>query len=71
MRPPKPGRVSFVALPGGSIFVNGKSVGRDETGVLRLKAGTHKVKVENRYLGDHEEEITISAGQSGVVKIEW
>jgi archaellum component FlaG (FlaF/FlaG flagellin family) len=63
--------VSLVALPGGSIFVDGKSVGQDETAVLTLKPGNHAVRVENRFLGDHEVEISISAGQSGTVKIEW
>lgn len=69
--PPKPAKVSLVALPGGSISVDGKSVGEDETKVLTLKAGNHVVRVENRFLGDHEVEIDLSAGQSGTVKIEW
>jgi hypothetical protein len=69
--PPKPAKVSLVALPGGSIFVDGKSVGEDETDVLTLKAGDHVVRVENRFLGDHEVPISLSAGQSGTVKIEW
>lgn len=69
--PPKPAKVSLLALPGGTIFVNGKRVGQDETKVLTLKAGSHRVKVENRFLGDHEHEITLAAGQTGTVKIEW
>ncbi len=69
--PPKPAKVSLVALPGGSIFVDGKLVGRDETPRLTLKVGKHTVKVENRFLGTHEHVITVSAGQSGRVKVEW
>jgi hypothetical protein len=63
--------VSFVALPGGSVFVDGKLVGRDETPKLTLKLGTHTVRVENRFLGTHEYVITVSEGQSGRVKVEW
>ncbi len=69
--PQKPARVSLVALPGGSIFIDGKLAGRDETPKLTLKVGRHTVKVENRFLGTHEYVITVSQGQSGRVKVEW
>jgi hypothetical protein len=69
--PPKPAKVSLQALPGGTIFVDGERVGHDETKTLKLKAGTYQVKVENQFLGDHEIELTLTAGQSGTVKIEW
>lgn len=68
---PKPAKVSLVALPGGAIFIDGKRVGQDETKVLTLKAGAHQVRVENRFLGSHEYELTLSPGQTGTVKIEW
>lgn len=67
----KPAKVSMVALPGGSIFVDGKRVGRDETPKLTLKPGSYTVKVENRFLGTHEQVITVREGQSGRVKVEW
>jgi len=69
--PPKPAKVSLVALPGGSIFVDGKPVGQDETKVLTLKPGNHVVRVENRFLGDHEVELHFQSGQSGSVTIKW
>jgi hypothetical protein len=70
-RPSKPAKVSFVALPGGTIFVDGKNVGDDQTGILTLKAGIHQVKVQNRFLGDHEHVLTLAPGQSGTVTIQW
>jgi hypothetical protein len=51
--------------------VDGKPVGSDETGALVLKPGTHTVRVQNRFLGDHETTIEIDDGQTGTVKIEW
>lgn len=69
--PPKPAKVSLVALPGGSIFVDGKLVGRDETPTLTLEPGKHSIRIENRFLGTHEYVISINEGQSGKVKIEW
>ena len=69
--PPKPGTVSFLALPGGRISVDGVIIGNDATGTLTLKAGSHEVKVENRFLGNHTVSISVSEGQTGVVEIDW
>lgn len=66
-----PARVSFVAYPGGSIFVDGRFVGRDETSVMRLSAGEHVVRVENAFLRSHEARITLSPDQRGTIVIEW
>lgn len=68
---PKPGKVSIVALPGGSIFVDGKRVGSDETKTLTLSAGVHQIKIENRFLGDHEESLVVEPGDSRQVTIKW
>ena len=68
---PKRAKVSLVALPGGSIFLDGKPVGDDETAVLTLKPGNYLVRVENRFIGNYETVVAISEGQAGVVKVEW
>lgn len=69
--PPKPAAVSFVAFPGGQISIDGVPRGIDTTGTLTLKPGTHSIKVENRFLGNHETTVTLSEGQSGIVSIDW
>jgi hypothetical protein len=63
--------VSFVAYPGGHIFVDGKAVGLDATGRLKLGAGKHEVRVENQYVGVTTVEVDLIEGQTGVLKIEW
>lgn len=69
--PPKPANVSFAAVPGGEIFVDGKASGRDKTKTLKLDAGKHTIRIENAILGSHVKEVELTAGQSGVVEIRW
>jgi His-Xaa-Ser repeat protein HxsA len=69
--PPKPAHVSFVAFPGGRIFVDGKPVGTDATGQLRLAPGTHKVRVENKYLGNTTVDVELAEGQTGPLRVDW
>lgn len=69
--PPKPASVSFVVYPGGRIFVDGKAAGQDITATMRLAAGKHVVRVENRFLGSTTIEVDLIEGQTGDVKIEW
>jgi hypothetical protein len=69
--PPKPATVSFVAYPGGRISIDGKPVGEDSTERLKLTAGKHVVRVENRFLGSTTVEVELSEGQTGELKIEW
>lgn len=69
--PPKPALVSIVAYPGGRIFVDDKAVGTDATGQLRLKPGTHKVRVENKYVGTTTTDVEVVEGQTGPVVVEW
>ena len=69
--PPKPARVSFVAYPGGQISIDGRVVGRDVTEVMSLKAGTHEVTVENRFIGTHKKTIQVADGETGTITIEW
>jgi hypothetical protein len=63
--------VSFVAFPGGRIFVDDKPVGTDATGQLRLPPGTYKIRVENRYLGNTTVEVELTEAQTGAVRVEW
>lgn len=70
-RAPQPARVTFVAFPGGRIFVDDKAVGQDATGPMELSAGTHVVRVENRFLGQVTVEVELLEGQTGEVKLEW
>jgi hypothetical protein len=70
-RPPKPAVVSFVAFPGGRIFVDDKPVGTDTTGQLRLPPGTYKVRVENRHLGNTTVKVELIEAQTGTVRVEW
>ena len=69
--PPKPANVSIVAFPGGKIYVDQKLAGVDTTSTLTLKPGSHAIRIENRFLGDHSEMIQLSEGQVGVVTVEW
>jgi hypothetical protein len=69
--PPRPASVSLVAYPGGRIYVDGRLVGTDATGVLTLQPGAHQVRVENAFAGDTTTVINVTAGQTGVVRIEW
>lgn len=69
--PPKPARVTLVAYPGGRISVDGKLVGTDSTGVLVLQPGRHDVRIENRFVGDTEQQIDVAAGQTGIVLVKW
>jgi hypothetical protein len=63
--------VSFVAYPGGRIFVDGQPVGHDTSGTLTLKPGSHTVRVENRFVGVETRTIDVSEGQTGVIEIDW
>ncbi len=67
----RPANVSFVAYPGGNIFVDGRPAGRDTTRVMRLAAGDHVVRVENAFVGDTEQTISLSEGETGIVAIRW
>jgi hypothetical protein len=58
-------------LPGGQIYVDGRLMGRDGTGVLTLKAGSHDVKVVNRFLGEHTTSVDLDDGETGIKKIVW
>lgn len=69
--PPKPAVVSFVALPGGRIFVDGKLLGVDATPPVALKAGSHSVRVDNRFLDRGTIEVVLEEGQTGVVNLQW
>lgn len=69
--PPKPAVVSFAAFPGGKIYVDNQLMGRDSTGTLTLKPGVHEIRIQNRFLGVETRNVTLSAGQTGVVEIEW
>lgn len=69
--PPKPASVSFVAYPGGRIFVDGALVGADATTTLTLKPGAHEIRVENRFVGQHSETVHLAEGQTGAITIDW
>jgi hypothetical protein len=69
--PPKPASVSFLAYPGGRIFVDGQLVGHDSTGTLTLKPGSHAVRVENRLLGIENRIVDLIEGQIGIIEIDW
>lgn len=68
---PKPATVSFVAYPGGRIYVDEKAVGIDESRPMTLPAGEHTVRIENRFVGDTTVVVSLSAGQTGIVEIKW
>jgi hypothetical protein len=63
--------VSFVAYPGGRIFVDDQLVGHDTSGTLTLKPGLHGIRVENRFVGVETRSVDISEGQTGVIEIDW
>lgn len=67
----KPAVVSFIAFPGGHIFVDGKAVGVDSTRPLTLEPGKHSVRIENRFVGDVTIEVDLAEGQTGVVELKW
>lgn len=69
--PPKPARVSFVAYPGGRIFVNGNAAGTDSTDAMVLKPGSYQIRIENRFVGNHTATVEIAEGQTGVVTLDW
>ena len=68
---PKPARVSFLAYPGGTVYVDGKKVGRDFTSVLKLKTGMYTVVVKNKYLGETTKVVEVKEGQTGVIVVKW
>jgi hypothetical protein len=68
---PKPATVSFVAYPGGRIFVDTKLVGVDESRLLTLPAGEHTVRIENRFVGDTTVVVKLTEGQTGIVEVKW
>lgn len=68
---PKPAIVSFVAYPGGRIFVDSKLVGVDESRLLTLPAGEHTVRIENRFVGDTTVVVRLTEGQTGIVEVKW
>jgi hypothetical protein len=68
---PKPAVISLVAVPGGRIFVDGKLVGTDATGPVALAAGSHTVRIENRFLGTGVVEVNLNPGQTGVIDVKW
>ena len=63
--------MSLVAYPGGRIFVDGKLVGTDSTNVLVLQPGGHEVRIENRFVGDTNQHIYVSEGQTGIIVVKW
>jgi hypothetical protein len=70
-RKPKAATVSFVAFPGGKIFVDDKAVGVDATTELKLAAGKHQVRIENQFLGSTTIDVELTEAQTGVIKLEW
>lgn len=71
VRKEKPAHVSFMAYPGGHIYVDGKLVGLDVTKTLKLSVGNHTIRVENRFLGETSVDVTLTDGQTGIISIEW
>jgi len=69
--PPKPAVVSFAAYPGGRIYVDGKLAGTDTTAIMSLSPGHHSIRVENRFVGDHNTSIDLDEAQTGTVDIKW
>lgn len=63
--------VSIVAMPGGTIEVDGAAQGRDTTSPLPLTPGAHQVRIVSRFLGTHTTTIEVAAGQRGVVAVIW
>ncbi|MGD0678516.1 MAG: hypothetical protein ABSC94_24170 [Polyangiaceae bacterium] len=69
--PPQPARVSIVAYPGGRIFLDDRLVGRDAAGPLTVGAGSHTIRVENRFIGTESREVELQEGQTGIIEIAW
>ena len=63
--------MSFIAYPGGKIFIDDKPIGRDVTGTLILKPGRYQIRIENKFVGTHTEWIEIADGQVGQISIKW
>jgi hypothetical protein len=51
--------------------VDGQPAGRDATGTMNLKAGSHTVRIDNRFLGTETRNVDLDDGQTGVVEIKW
>lgn len=68
---PKPARVSFVAYPGGRIYVNDTLVGTDTTPTMTLRPDSYTVRIDNRFLGTQAIAVELTEGQIGVVLLEW
>jgi hypothetical protein len=68
---PKAAEVQIVAFPGGEIFLDGKQVGYDATGPMKLKPGSHEIVVKNRFLGQETRSIDVSEGQTGKIVVNW
>jgi hypothetical protein len=60
-----------MAYPGGRIFVGGKLVGVDATGTLTLPPGDYSIRIENRFVGDTNQQVSISEGQTGIILVQW
>ena len=63
--------LSLVAFPGGEIFVDGVSAGRDATAPMKLKLGKHEIKIKNRVLGENVENLEIRDTDPSVVTLVW
>jgi hypothetical protein len=63
--------VTLVAYPGGRIFVDGKLVGTDSTGLLTLQPGSHDVRIENHFVGDTTQTVRVDEGQTGILVVQW
>lgn len=68
---PRPARVTIIALPGGTIFVDNLEVGVDRSRTLTLMPGSHQVRVVNRFAGTHTATVEIADGQRGEVVVRW
>jgi PEGA domain len=63
--------VAFAAYPGGKIYLNNNAIGHDQTDAMFLKPGRYEIRVENRFLGNHEVNVEVAEGQTGTIAIEW
>jgi hypothetical protein len=68
---PKAAELHFFAFPGGEILVDGKSVGYDASGPVKLKPGSHEITIKNRFLGEHKQTLEVSEGQTGKIVLNW
>jgi len=46
-------------------------MGTDSTAPMTLKPGMYLMRIENRFLGEKTFNISLLAGQTGVVTLEW